>query len=197
MSFQSFFIEARQFGSGVLEDLSVMRKVFLVLGWLAAFLMQYLGSMTAYRTLLFLMVLDVVTRTWAIGRENGGLVQALKTQAWQSTVLRQRGMVKLLGYTVFIMVGHAVGSGLPQYGQYGLGAAFYGLLFLVEGMSNLENLVDCGFTQFQPMLAFLRKKKEEVANVQGHSGALGDTGDRVGDEEGANFGSFRRHISPR
>jgi len=92
-------------------------------------------------------------------------------RAWQEKNLTSRAMkigvgMKSILYLPLFYIAHQT-SIIPEiiYGQT-ISSVLYSLLVIIESISVIENLVDCGHTKLIPFLSFFKKKEEEIIGTQ-------------------------------
>lgn len=109
------------------------------------------------------VVLDLLTRWFAIFSKNGGVAKALKTKAWNSETMFHKTAIKIVAYLVIqILAGLSMRFvGIPYISNI-VATVIYSFLFFREFASNIENLIDAGADYLQPLLFWVKKKESAV-----------------------------------
>lgn len=109
------------------------------------------------------VVLDLLTKWYAIFKKAGGIRAALKTKAWNSHDMYERTSVKIVSYLVIqILAGLSMRFVDIPYISNIVATIVYSFLFFREFSSNIENLIDAGADYLQPLLFWMKKKEEKV-----------------------------------
>lgn len=109
------------------------------------------------------VVLDLLTRWFAIFSKNGGVAKALKTKAWNSETMFHKTAIKIVAYLVIqILAGLSMRFvGIPYISNI-VATVIYSFLFFREFASNIENLIDAGADYLQPLLFWVKKKESAI-----------------------------------
>lgn len=123
--------------------------------------------LTAFCTVLAVMVLDIITKYYAIGCKNGGLWNSIKIKKINSNSMFVGTSRKIFTYLIiFIMVGLSYRvspvTGVATF----LGTIVYSVLFLRECQSILENLDDAG-SDVGWLLAIVKRRKNKILEDEG------------------------------
>ena len=123
--------------------------------------------LTAFCAVLGVMLLDIITKYYAIGCKNGGLWNSLKTRKINSNSMWAGTSRKIFSYLIiFIMVGLSYRvspiAGMAAF----LGTVVYSVLFLRECQSILENLDDAG-SDVGWLLTIVKKRKKKILEDEG------------------------------
>ena len=123
--------------------------------------------LTAFCTVLAVMVLDIITKYYAIGCKNGGLWNSIKIKKINSNSMWVGTSRKIFTYLIiFIMVGLSYRvspvAGVATF----LGTIVYSVLFLRECQSILENLDDAG-SDVGWLLAIVKRRKNKILEDEG------------------------------
>ncbi|WHH58326.1 phage holin family protein [Petroclostridium sp. X23] len=122
------------------------------------------------------MVLDLLTRWFAIFIKSGGVNESLKSKAWNSEAMFKKTFVKIVAYLVIqILAGLSLRFASIPYISNIVATVVYSFMFFREFASNIENLIDAGADYLQPLLFWVKKrgnealskgeeKKDEVSN---------------------------------
>jgi hypothetical protein len=130
------------------------------------------------------MLLDIVTKFWSLAKQNKGYREAVKTRAIYSKTLWDKTKVKLFSYLcIMILAGLSYRvAPLKEMGIF-FATVVYAVMFLREGQSVIENLVDGG-ADLGWLLFWMRKKEKqiletEIDEYQGSQGEESDYENRV------------------
>lgn len=123
--------------------------------------------LTAFCAVLGVMVLDIITKYYAIGCKNGGLRNSIKIKKINSNSMWVGTSRKIFSYLIiFIMVGLSYRvspvAGVATF----LGTVVYSVLFLRECQSILENLDDAG-SDVGWLLSIVKKRKKKILEEEG------------------------------
>ncbi len=109
------------------------------------------------------VVLDLLTRWFAIFRKAGGIKKALKIKAWNSQEMYKKTSVKIISYLVIqILAGLSMRLVAIPYVSNIVATVVYAFLFFREFTSNIENLIDAGADYLKPLLFWMKKKEKDV-----------------------------------
>ena len=112
-------------------------------------------------------VLDVITKSYAICKKEGGYLTAVKKQAFYSKELWKGAEVKLTSYLIiFILTGLAYRVVYLEQIGIVLSTYVYTVMFMREFQSNVENLIDAG-ADLNWLLAFSKSKNKEIMDKHG------------------------------
>ena len=109
------------------------------------------------------VVLDLLTRWFAIFVKSGGVRKAIKTKAWSSDAMFHKTSIKIVSYLVILIL-----AGLSQrfvdipFISNIVATVVYSFLFFREFTSNIENLIDAGADYLKPLLFWMKKKEKDV-----------------------------------
>jgi len=109
------------------------------------------------------IVLDLITKLYALARNNGGYYKATKSGKIASNTLWRKTSVKIFAYlVVMILAGLSLRvSPLEQAGIF-LATVIYAVIFIRESQSILENLIEAGADGLRPLLFWLKKKEQSI-----------------------------------
>ncbi|WP_313413123.1 phage holin family protein [Sedimentibacter sp.] len=123
--------------------------------------------LTAFCAVLGVMMLDVITKYYAIGCRNGGLWNSIKKRKINSNDMWTGTSRKIFAYLIiFIMVGLSYRVSPVAGAASFLGTVVYAVLFLRECQSILENLDDAG-NDVGWLLTIVKKRKKKILNDEG------------------------------
>ena len=109
------------------------------------------------------VALDLLTRWYAIFKKAGGIRKAIKQKAWNSKEMYEKTSIKIISYLVIqILAGLSMRLVDIPYISNIVATVVYSFLFFREFASNIENLVEAGANYLQPLLFWVKKKKDEV-----------------------------------
>lgn len=113
------------------------------------------------------MVLDIITKYWALSKKAGGYRKAVQTRTIFSATFWLKTSIKLKTYLVVaILSGLAYRvTFLEQIGVF-LGTFAYTMMFLREAQSILENLEDAG-GDVGWLIKWTKKKQDRVMDDEG------------------------------
>jgi phage-related holin len=144
-----------------LEFNEIMSEVasYLVHAWIAVNpFLKWAGSILAY--VLFptetyvtygmivggMVIADLITKYYAVAKNNGGLWNAIKTGKLSSNSMWIGTRKKIVSYfLVMILVGLSYRFELLQAPAEFLGTLAYTVIFLREGQSIIENMMEAGY----------------------------------------------------
>ena len=124
---------------------------------------QYLYGAGA---VLVIMVLDLITKLYALSRQSGGLKKAFIEQKISSNSFYKGTRDKLLVFGILIVVGGCAYrlTGISELGTW-FTQLVYTLMFLRDLLSILENLRDAGVGGLRIFEKAVKKKMEEYVDV--------------------------------
>ncbi len=113
------------------------------------------------------VILDLLTRWFAIFAKNGGVMKALKTKAWNSETMFHKTAIKIVAYLVIqILAGLSMRFVSIPYISNIVATVVYAFLFFREFASNIENLIDAGAEYLQPLLFWVKKQEAKAINQE-------------------------------
>lgn len=115
-----------------------------------------------------LVIADTIIKLFAITKQHykkltfNNFIIACFTNKISSKNMKNGLGVKAFFYLIFLYIAHQV-SIIPEIigGEY-VSNVIYSLLFVIEGKSILENLIDYGFKQLKPLLKYFKTKENEI-----------------------------------
>jgi len=118
--------------------------------------------LTAFYAVVATMLLDIITKYYAIASNNGGLWNALKEKHINSNDMWNGTKNKIIAYLIiFILAGLSYRVAPIAGVSVFLATTIYSVLFLREAQSILENLVEAG-NDVGWLLVFVKKKQKEA-----------------------------------
>lgn len=118
--------------------------------------------LTAFYAVVGTMLLDILTKYYAIARQNEGFWKSIKDRHINSNDMWHGTKNKIFSYLViFILAGLSYRVAPIAGVSVFLATTIYSVLFLREAQSILENLVDAG-NDVGWLLIFVQKKQKEV-----------------------------------
>ena len=111
----------------------------------AAFLFPAEATRLAALAVLIIMTLDLLTKFFALARQNHGFIKAIKVRSLRSDKLAKGTIDKAVTFIVLLIVCGAAGKIIP-YSPIAvwLTQFVFGVMFLRDTVSILENLQDAG-----------------------------------------------------
>jgi hypothetical protein len=108
------------------------------------------------------MILDILTKFWSLAKLNEGYREAVKTRAIYSRTLWDKTKIKLFSYLcIMILAGLSYRvAPLKEMGIF-FATVVYAVMFLREGQSVVENLVDGG-ADLGWLLFWLHRKEKQI-----------------------------------
>jgi uncharacterized protein YacL len=109
------------------------------------------------------VVLDLLTRWYAIFIKSGGIRKAFVTKSWNSDAMFRKTGIKIISYLVIqILAGLSMRFVNIPYISNIVATVIYSFLFFREFASNIENLIDAGADYLKPLLFWVKKKEHEA-----------------------------------
>lgn len=117
------------------------------------------------------VILDILTKYYAVAKRNGGFRASIKTGALSSRRMWEGAKIKLIDLFVILLLAglSARVTMVSQIYQVSviIATAAYIIMFLREAHSVVENLVEAGHHDMRWFLIFLGKKHDEIVNKEG------------------------------
>jgi uncharacterized protein YacL len=148
--------------------LDTVKPAIALFGAMATYLMFPEESFVPWCIALWVaVVLDLLTRWFAIFIKSGGIRKALKTKAWNSEAMFRKTSIKIVSYLVIqILAGLSMRFVNIPFVSNIVATVVYSFLFFREFASNVENLIDAGADYLQPLLFWVKKKEKETLQEQ-------------------------------
>lgn len=172
--------------------LNELTKAWAVLShwgiWLVSLIVGTLGTALGYPkqvliVILIAIILDTLTKWYSIVTVNykqftlPNFFKAWKDKNLTSRALKNGVGSKTIMYLPVLYLAHQA-SILPQIiGGVTMSNVLYTIILLIEGISIIENFIDCGYTGLTPILNFFKKKQEEVTGTPLITPAQNNQGD--------------------
>lgn len=122
---------------------------------------------TALKAVAIVMFLDVITKWYAICRNNGGYKKAVKSKKLYSKSMWEGTSVKLFSYLVVsILAGLSYRVVFLEQASVFLATFIYSMLFLRDAQSCIENLIDAG-ADLGWLQLFVRGKQDKILKDEG------------------------------
>ncbi len=148
-----------------IQETNPILSIFI--GTLTYVLFPEQAYLTAFCTVLGIMVLDVVTKYYSISVNHGGLWKSIKSKHINSNKMWEGTSRKIFTYMIiFIMIGLSYRVSPVAGAASFLGTIVYSLLFLRECQSILENLEDAG-ADVGWLLSIVKKRKSKILEDEG------------------------------
>ena len=129
---------------------------------IANFLFPNAAVKTAVTAVLIIMLLDLLTRIYALTRQNGGFIKALKCREISSEKFAKGTLDKLLIFGVMlVIVGCAYQLTIIESVAVWFSQIVFILIFLRDVLSIIENLSDAGVSGLSPFKKVVQNKMEE------------------------------------
>ncbi|MDI6813423.1 MAG: phage holin family protein [Desulfitobacteriaceae bacterium] len=113
------------------------------------------------------VLLDIFTRLFANSRKAGGFIKAIRQRAISSDTLWSKTAVKVVAYlSVQILAGLSMRVLPLEQVSIAVATIIYSFLFIREATSVIENLVEAGAEDLQPLLFWLKKKEKDLTEDQ-------------------------------
>lgn len=134
-----------------------------------AFVMFPTDSYVTYAKILGVMVvLDLVSKYYAISVTNGGFRNALRIGKLSSGAMWLGTRRKIVSYfVIMILVGLAYRFEILQTPVEFMATLAYSVMFFREGQSVLENMIQAGHKDLKWVLFFVKKKEEDIFTKAG------------------------------
>nr|WP_277603135.1 phage holin family protein [Brevibacillus sp. SYP-B805] len=114
------------------------------------------------------MLLDIITKYYAVCVNNGGFREALRTRKLSSASLWKGTQRKLISYLVImVLCGLSVRVTMLTSVAVFIATVAYSIMFLRESQSVIENLIDAGHEDLEWFLFFLKRKQSKVLEEDG------------------------------
>jgi len=131
-------------------------------GIAAAFLFPDTAILTAAGAVLGIMLLDLLTKLYALSRQAGGLRKAIQGHRITSAKFARGTMDKLIVFGVFLIVGGCAYRISPVASvATGFMQIVFSLMFLRDILSIIENLTDAGVGGLGPFKKVFQKKFDD------------------------------------
>lgn len=113
------------------------------------------------------VILDIITKYYALGKRNGGILAAFRTHKINSESFWEGTKIKLFSYlSIMILAGLSVRVTMLDKVAVFLATVAYSIMFLRESQSVMENLIDAGATWLEPLLNWTKRKQEKVLDQE-------------------------------
>jgi hypothetical protein len=108
------------------------------------------------------MILDILTKFWSLAKQNEGYREAVKKRVIYSKTLWDKTKIKLFSYLcIMILAGLSYRvAPLKEMGIF-FATVVYAVMFLREGQSVIENLVDGG-ADLGWLLFWVKRKQKQI-----------------------------------
>jgi phage-related holin len=114
------------------------------------------------------LIIDVVSKYYAISVKNGGFFNSLKTKKITSDSMWRGTKKKIISVLVVMIICGLSIRFTPQFPQIaiGLSTIAYGFMFYREVQSILENFIDAGHEDLQWFLSLIKRKKKQILDEE-------------------------------
>jgi phage-related holin len=137
------------------------------LKWVGLVLCYILFPTKAYATYAMIVagmvIFDLASKYYSVSVQNGGLWNAIRTKKLTSNSMWMGTRKKIVSYfVVMILVGLSYRFEMLQTPTEFLGTLAYLVIFLREGQSVIENMMDAGHKELRWLYFILRRKNKQV-----------------------------------
>lgn len=141
-----------------------VHPVLKFVGGLLAFVMFPTETYATYAMIVgFMVVLDLVSKYYAISVTNGGLWNALKTGKLSSNKMWTGTRKKIVSYfLIMLLVGLSYRFEMLQTPAEFLATIAYLVMFFREGQSVIENMIQAGHRDLNWFYMVLKRKEKEI-----------------------------------
>jgi len=149
---------------------NILVALSTIWGVIAAFLFPESAILTAAGAVLGIMLLDLLTKLFALSKQAGGLRKAIQGHRITSAKFARGTMDKLIVFGIMLIVGGcayrispfaAVATGFMQI--------VFSLMFLRDVLSIIENLTDAGVSGLGLFKKVFQKKLEDYTGEEPES----------------------------
>lgn len=145
-----------------LFDNEVIVGIGAVWAWVVTFLFPTSTIATAAGAVLILMGLDLITKIFALARQNGGIKKALRTHKINSSRFAKGTLDKLIIFGVMLIIGACAYSlMLIKDIAIWFTQAVFSIMFLRDVLSIIENLDDAGVQGLGLFKHVVKRKLDE------------------------------------
>ncbi len=118
--------------------------------------------MTAGLAVLGIMLVDLLTKLYALSRQSGGIKKAIKGHRISSAKFAKGTIDKLLVFAIMLIVGGCAFR-ISPYASVATGfmQIVFSLMFLRDILSIIENLTDAGVSGLGPFKKLFKKKMDD------------------------------------
>lgn len=134
--------------------------------WLVTFLFPTSTIATAAGAVLILMVLDLITKLFALAKKNGGFRCAIRTRKIASNKFAKGTLDKLIIFGIMMVIsGCAYNLMIIKDIAIWFTQAVFTIMFLRDVLSIIENLNDAGVQGLGLFKKLVKHKLDEVTKV--------------------------------
>jgi len=161
LEFSEIFREMSNYLVGALHALN---QVIVAIGAILSFVLYPNAIYQVYAlAVAVVVVLDLVTKYYAISVKNGGLANSIKTRKISSNSMWMGTRKKIVSYfVIMLLVGLSYHFETFLFPAEYIGSMAYLIMFLRESQSILENLIDAGYEDLDWLRLLLKNKSEDV-----------------------------------
>ncbi len=135
--------------------------------WLVTFLFPTSTIATAAGAVLIMMGLDLVTKIFALGKQNGGILKAFKCRKISSNKFAKGTLDKLIIFGVMLIIsGCAYNLMVIEELATWFTQVVFTIMFLRDALSILENLNDAGVQGLGLFKKVVKKKLDEYCDEE-------------------------------
>ncbi len=141
--------------------------VFASIYWarLVSFLFPTTKSLAAAKAVLIIMVVDLFTKIFALVRQNGGLILAIRAKSINSSKLAKGTFDKLIVFGIMLIICGSSYNVLPIKDlSIWFTQTMFTLMFLRDTLSIIENLRDANIAGLGPLKKAVENKISKVVD---------------------------------
>lgn len=118
--------------------------------------------------IMTLIVVDVITRWMSeVYKEYGAFSFSLFIKSWEDKILTSKKLknglfIKIFFYAIILLMAHQCSVVEEIYFGAAISNFLYSILIILDCISIIENMIDCGFSKFKLILKFFNRKKDEL-----------------------------------
>jgi len=150
-----------------LFDNEVVVTLGIIWAWIISFLFPTPLVATAAGAVLIMMGLDLVTKIFALGKQNGGILKAFKCHKISSNKFAKGTLDKLIIFGVMLIIsGCAFNLMVITEIATWFTQVVFTIMFLRDAISILENLNDAGVQGLGLFKKVVKKKLDEYCDEE-------------------------------
>ena len=145
----------------------IFLAVSTVWGVISTFLFPEDVIMTAALAVLGIMLVDLLTKIFALSKQSGGIKRAIKGHRITSAKFAKGTLDKLIVFGVMLIIGGCAYCISPvSTAATGFMQIVFSLMFLRDILSIIENLTDAGVSGLGPFKKLFAKKMEDYCGEE-------------------------------
>ena len=148
-----------------LFDNEVVVTLGIIWAWIVSFLFPTPLVATAAGAALIMMVLDLMTKIFALARQNGGLRRAFKCRKISSNKFARGTLDKLIIFGVMLVISGCAYNlmFIPEISTW-FAQVIFTIMFLRDALSIIENLHDAGVQGLGLFKKVVKKKLDKYCD---------------------------------